>query len=78
MERFVRTSAGIARSGFAAAPRRRPAQRRARVVVQLIAVAGLMVSLAVAATAVSIGIARAQAATALAVTRQAGVGHAAL
>ncbi|MGZ3409367.1 MAG: hypothetical protein ACXWKA_03305 [Xanthobacteraceae bacterium] len=59
MERFVRTGAGIARSGFASTPRRRPGQRRARVLVQLIATAGLVLSLAVAATAVSLGIARA-------------------
>jgi hypothetical protein len=61
VNRFVRTNAGIARTGFAPVQRRRPGQRRARVLVQLIATVGLVVSLAVAATAVSLGIARAQA-----------------
>jgi hypothetical protein len=59
VNRFVRTDAGIARTGFTPVQRRRPGQRRARVLVQLIATVGLVASLAVAATAVSIGLARA-------------------
>jgi hypothetical protein len=54
-----KSSTGITRVGFASITRWRPGQRRARVLVQLIAAVGLVLSLAVAATAVSIGIARA-------------------
>jgi hypothetical protein len=42
------------------APRRKPGQRRARALMQFIAAASLMLSLAVAATVVSIEIVRAQ------------------
>lgn len=67
-ERVVRTRITTGnrngRVGFAPTERRKPGQRRARVLVQLIAAVGLVISLAVAATAVSIGIARAQAETA--------------
>jgi multisubunit Na+/H+ antiporter MnhC subunit len=62
-ERVVRTPVESGdrngRIGFAPMPRRKPGQRRARALVQLIAATGLVISLAVAATAVSIGIARA-------------------
>lgn len=49
--------------GFAPALRRKPGQRRARALVQLIAATGLVISLVVAVTAVSIGITRAHAET---------------
>jgi multisubunit Na+/H+ antiporter MnhC subunit len=49
------------RIGFAPTPCRKPGQRRARALAQLIAATGLVISLAVAATAVSIGIAKAHA-----------------
>jgi len=51
----------MGRIGFAPVRRRKPGQRRARALVQLIAATGLVVSLVVAVTAVSIGIARAHA-----------------
>jgi hypothetical protein len=51
----------MGRIGFAPVRRRKPGQRRARALVQLIAATGLVISLVVAATVVSIGIARAHA-----------------
>ncbi len=63
MRTLVDTGNRTGRIGFAPAQRRKPGQRRARALVQLIAATGLVISLAVAATAVSIGIARAHAQT---------------
>lgn len=60
VDRFVRTGERVMRTGYAFARRRQPGQRRARVLIQFFAAAGLVVSLAVAATVVSMEIARAQ------------------
>ena len=59
MRTLFETGSWTGRIGFAPVQRRKPGQRRARALVQLIAATGLVISLAVAATAVSIGIARA-------------------
>jgi hypothetical protein len=66
---LVETGNRTGRIGFAPTPRRKPGQRRARALVQLIAATGLVISLAVAATAVSIGIARAHTETATTAAR---------
>lgn len=63
MSIVVGTGNRIGGAGFTPVQRRKPGQRRARALVQLIAAVGLVVSLAVAATAVSIGIARAHCST---------------
>ena len=62
MSTLVETGNRTARVGFVPVQRRKPGQRRARALVQLIAATGLMISLVVAAAAVSIGITRAHAA----------------
>ena len=59
MDMFVRIGDRIEFTAVAPAGRRWPGPQRSHVIVQLIATAGLVVSLAVAATSVSIGIARA-------------------
>jgi hypothetical protein len=58
---LIETGNRMGRTGFAPVRRRKPGQRRARALVQLIAATGLVISLVVAVTVVSIGIARAHA-----------------
>ncbi|HVG52180.1 MAG TPA: hypothetical protein VM867_11145 [Xanthobacteraceae bacterium] len=62
VDRFVRTGERIARSDFVLVQRRKPGQRRARALLQFIAAAGLVLSLAVAVAVVTIEFARAQSA----------------
>ena len=60
VDRFVRTGERIARGDFVLVQQRKPGQRRARALLQFIAAAGLILSLAVAAAVVTIEFARAQ------------------